>query len=155
MYFPYDMKLLTWGLFLLFLYERKHMALIRPIKDKLRLKTHSAASLSSKNMQFYVHTNNFWTFTCMWPGPQPIPIPGISSMTNSRVKIFSVMYKERSKSARKCSKTGCTTYRPDLSFSRTVLIVYFVTSKFGLLNENGFSLINFISLNTNFKLLNI
>ena len=65
------------------------------------------------------------------------------------------MYKERSKSARKCSKTGCTTHRPDLSFSQTVLIVYFVTSKFGLLNVNGFSLINFISLNTNFKLLNI
>ena len=27
-----------------------------------------------------------------------------------------------------------------------LLIVYFVTSKFGLLNVNGFSLINFISL---------
>ena len=32
---------------------------------------------------------------------------------------------------------------------------YFVTSKFGLLSVIGFSLINFISLNANLKLLNI
>ena len=56
------------------------------------------------------------------------------------------MCKERSKSARKYLQTGCTIYRPDLSFDRMLLIVYFVTSKFGLLNVNGFSLINFISL---------
>ena len=36
-----------------------------------------------------------------------------------------------------------------------LLDVYFVTSKFGLLNVNDFSLINFISLNANLKLLNI
>ena len=33
--------------------------------------------------------------------------------------------------------------------------VYFVTFKFGLLNVNDFSLISFISLNANLKLLNI
>ena len=32
--------------------------------------------------------------------------------------------------------------------------VYYVTSKFGLLNVNDFSLINFISLNANLKLFN-
>ena len=32
--------------------------------------------------------------------------------------------------------------------------VYCVTSKFGLLNVNDFSLINFISLNANFKSFN-
>ena len=36
-----------------------------------------------------------------------------------------------------------------------LLIVYFVASKFGLLNVNGFNLINFISLNANLKLFNI
>ena len=36
-----------------------------------------------------------------------------------------------------------------------LLDVYFVTSKFGLLNVNDFSLTNFISLNPNLKLLNI
>ena len=35
---------------------------------------------------------------------------------------------------------------PDLSFCRMLLDVYLVTSKFGLLNVNYFSLINFISL---------
>ena len=54
------------------------------------------------------------------------------------------MCKELSKSARKYLQTGCTIYRP--SFDRMLLIVYFVTSKFGLLNVNGFSSINFISL---------
>ena len=48
------------------------------------------------------------------------------------------MSKESSKSARKYLQSGCTTYRPDLS-----LIVYFVKSKFGLLNVNGFSLTKF------------
>ena len=56
------------------------------------------------------------------------------------------MCKERSKSARKYLQTGFTIYRPDLSFDGMLLIVYFVTSKFGLLNVNGFSSINFISL---------
>ena len=36
-----------------------------------------------------------------------------------------------------------------------LLDVYFVTSKLCLLNVNDFSLINFILLNKNFKLLNI
>ena len=62
------------------------------------------------------------------------------------LNIISVTCKELSKSARKYLQTGCTIYRPDLSFGRMLLIVYFVTSKFGLLNVNGFSLINFISL---------
>ena len=65
------------------------------------------------------------------------------------------MCKERSKSVRKSLQTGCKTDRPDFSFCRMLLDVYFVTSKFGLLNVNDFSLINFISLNANLKLLNI
>ena len=65
------------------------------------------------------------------------------------------MCKDRLKSARKYLQTGCTTNKPDLSFSRMVLIVYFVTFEFGLLNVNGSSLINLISLNANLKLLNI
>ena len=65
------------------------------------------------------------------------------------------MCKERSKSARKYSQTGCTTYRPDLLFCRMFLDAYFVTSKFSLLNVNDFSLIDFISLNVSLKLLKI
>ena len=65
------------------------------------------------------------------------------------------MWKERSKSARKYLQTGYITYKPDLLFCRMFLDVYFVTSKFGLLNVNDFSLINFISLNTNLELLKI
>ena len=65
------------------------------------------------------------------------------------------MWKERSKSATKYLQTGYTTYKPDLLFRRMLLDVYFVTSKFGLLNVNDFSLINFISLNTNLELLKI
>ena len=65
------------------------------------------------------------------------------------------MSKERSKCARKYLQTGYTTYRPDLSFCRMLLEVYFGTSKFGLLNVNDFTLINLISLNTNLILLNI
>ena len=65
------------------------------------------------------------------------------------------MCKERSKSARKYLQTGCTTYRPDLWFCRMLLTVNFVASKFVLLNINGFSLMNFISLNASLKLLNI
>ena len=52
-------------------------------------------------------------------------------------------------------QTGCTTYIPDLPFCPMLLIVYFVASKFGLLNVNCFSLINFISLNANLRLMNI
>ena len=65
------------------------------------------------------------------------------------------MCKERSKSEIKYYRTGSTTYRPDLLFCRMVLIVYFVTFEFGLLNVNGFNLISFISLNANLKLLDI
>ena len=57
--------------------------------------------------------------------------------------------------ARKYLQTGCTTYRPDLSLCRMLLDVYFVSSRFGLLNVNDFSLINFFALNPNLKLFNI
>ena len=59
------------------------------------------------------------------------------------------MCKERSESVRKYLETGCTTYTPDLSLCRMLLNVYSVTSKFGLLNVNDFSLITFFSLNAN------
>ena len=72
----------------------------------------------------------------------------------SPLNIISIMCQERSKSTTKYLQTGCSTYRPDLLFCRMLLDVYFVTSKFGLLNVNDFSLINFTSLNANLKLLN-
>ena len=71
------------------------------------------------------------------------------------LNIISITFKERSKNGRRYLQTGCTTYRPDLSLCRMFLDVYFITSKFGLLNVNDFSSINFISLNANLKLLNI
>ena len=95
--------------------------------------------------------------------PIPIPILGIRSLTNRTVKrnitsalnIISVMCKKRSKRARKYLQTGCTTYRPDLSLCRMFLDVYFISSKFGLLNVNGFSLTKFFSLNASLKFFNI
>ena len=85
--------------------------------------------------------------------PTPIPILGISSLTNRAVKrnrtlplnIIFGMYKQRSESERKYLQTGCTIYRPDLSFCRMLLDVYFVTYNFGLLNVNDFSLKKFNS----------
>ena len=70
----------------------------------------------------------------------------------SPLNIISIMCQERSKSTTKYLQTGCSTYRPDLLFCRMLLDVYFVTSKFGLLNVNDFSLINFTLLNANLKL---
>ena len=82
------------------------------------------------------------------PTRTPTPIFCLSSLTNR--ESFAL---EHSKSARK--QTGCMIFRPDLSFYRMLLDVYFVTSKLGLLNVNDFILINFILLNANLKLLNI
>ena len=65
------------------------------------------------------------------------------------------MCKESTKSARKYLQNRCTTYRPDLSFRQMLLDAYFVKSKFGLVNVNDFSFINFISLNAILKFLNI
>ena len=59
------------------------------------------------------------------------------------------MCKKHSESMRKYLQTGYTTYAPDLSFCRMLLNAYSVTSKFGLLNVNDFSLITFFSLNAN------
>ena len=95
--------------------------------------------------------------------PTPIPILDIRSLTNrivqrnrnSPLNIISVMFKELSECSRKYLQTGCKTYRPDFSFCWMLLNAYFVTSRFGLLNVNDFSFINFILLNTYLKLLNI
>ena len=48
-------------------------------------------------------------------------------------------------------QTGCTIYRLDLPFCRMLLILYFVASKFDLLNVNGFSLINLKSRIVEYK----
>ena len=150
------------------------MALVRPIKDKLRTIKHSAPSLilhkkwllpfmisaanvakSAGNFIFcavsakglcarlnYIHTKNLWLSTCMWPTTHPHPNPWHKFIDQLDSK----------KKQRK--QTGCTSYRPDLSFCRTLLDVQFITSKLGLLNVSNFSLINIISLNANLKLLN-
>ena len=106
----------------------------------------------------------------MWPGPQPHPNSWhtIIDQQDSKKKQAteklalkhhpSVMCKE---DVRKLPENTyrldvqSRTYRPDLSFCRMLLDAYFVTSKFGLLNVNNFSLVNFVSLIANLKLLNI
>ena len=60
------------------------------------------------------------------------------------LNIISVMCKKRSKSERKYLETGCIAYKLDLSFCRMLLIVYFVTSKFRLLNVNEFNKFHFV-----------
>ena len=118
-------------------------------------------------MHFYVHTKNFWTSTCMRPGPQSIPIPGIRSLTERSIKRSRELFLKHhlcnaQRTFEKCVKI-LTDWMYNLQTRSFVLpncfyCIFFIKSKYGLLNVNGFSLINFISLNTNltnFKLLNM
>ena len=92
----------------------------------------------------------------------PIPILDISSLTIRAVKRNRELRPSTSslnvqRTFEKCEKI-LTDWMYNLQTRFFVLPnafdVYCVTSKFGLLNVNDFSLINFISLNANFKSFN-
>ena len=134
------------------------MVLVRPIKDKLTLSCKHQLKEYAQVIVIFIQKSCGCPHACDQAPCYPHSWQQFVDQQDSKKKQrtlplnISVMCKEHLKSAQKYLQTGCTTYRPDLLFCRMLFDVYFVISKFGLLNVDDFSLINFISLNANLKL---